>query len=692
MLKISKSLAILLVASSLSYAQEVEVFANEVVENGNITNITGGIVLEYEGDLLSGKSAIYDKSNNTIIIKDSVSYIPKSGKNIKANELKVNLNNDHIVFKDFFQIDKDDVWISSVVAKKEEEKYKFTNAIFSSCQVDNPDWLIGFDKAEYDTKDRVLRLEDAKVYVKDVPVFYFPYIYIPLNTKERRSGFLRPIYGNIENEGFLYDQPYFWAISKSQDLEINPQYRSKRGYGAFATYRFYHAKDAHGTIKAGYFKDKKSYTDRYNLKYSKHYGAEVEYTNNSLIDSLSKGEYENKLYVNGIYLSDSDYVALQADKRVSHFKVGSYYDSRLNYFVKNNYFYSGVNFRYFKSDSSVNNKNTIQILPKLNFHLPYTNVIFNNLSYIADLSLTNYTRESGSKALKLKFKAPIEMHFSFFNNYLNLNLTEEIESTAYDFYNVPLEQKKYSSIVANHKIELSSEVTKLYDSGIHTALFSLLYTKSSLINDSWMKFKEIPKELKSDFIDDIPFDSKLTFRTHQYWNSFNSNLSINYILDAHYYIKEHKLRDINQEVNIKYKNWKLYSNIGYSLLHNKTTGIYNKISYDNKRYGLALAYLWRKDYLSLETTSKDLSASGYFKYDDSLSFRAKANYNLKNSNLKGWEVGTNLNRKCWSVDFNFGQSIRPVLKRDGSRGSIKNNYFGVQLTILPFGISYAGGS
>ena len=692
MLKINKKiLGLSILVATIVNAQEVKVFANKVIDHGDIANIDGGVVIEYKGDLLSGKSAVYNRKNNTITLKNKVTIIQTNGKNIRANELTVNLDNNHIIFKDFFQIDKEDIWISSTKAKKEDDKIKLKNALFSSCQVDNPDWMIGFDKAIYDTKDKVLHLKDAKVYIKDIPVFYFPYISLPL-AKERRSGFLRPIVGKIGEEGYLYEQPYFWAISKSQDLEINPQIRTNRGYGLYSTYRFYHDKDAFGTIKAGYFKDKNSYTNKYNLKYKEHYGIELDYHNNSLIDSLASGEYENKLYLNGLYFSDSDYINLQNRDRMSHHKVGSFYESRLNYFVKNNYFYSGIGFRYFKSDSSVNNKNTIQILPKLNFHIPYTNIIFNNLSYMVDLTATNYTRDEGSKAFKLNLKAPIEMHFSLFSRYLNLNLSEELVSTAYDFYNVPLEQKKYSSIVANHKIELSSEVSKLYENGIHTALFSVIYTKSNIISEDWMKYSQIPKELKDDFIDSVPFDSKVTFRTHQYWKSYSKKLNIDYILEAHYYPKESKLRDLNQEIGINYKNWSFYSNIGYSFVYNKTTGIYNKISYKEKKYGLSVGYLWKKDYLSLETLTKELTVGGYYNYSDKLSFRAGANYNIKDTHLKNWEVGANLNKKCWSIDFKFGQDIKPVIKSDGSRGSIKNNYVGVQLTILPFGISYAGGS
>ncbi len=688
-----KSILSVVLATTIVYGEgkEVKVFANELISKGNITHLNGGVVVEYDGDLLSGKNAIYIKDKNQIILNNSVSYMQKSGKSIRANQLIVNLDDDNITFKDFFQIDQEDIWISSTKAQKENNDIKLSNALFSSCQVTNPDWMVGFDKATYNTKDKILRLEDAKVYIKDIPIFYFPYLVLPLS-KERRSGLLKPKFGTVQNEGFLYAQPYFWAISPSQDLEITPQIRTKRGIGIYSMYRFVHQKDAHGEIKFGYFKDKASYTNKYSLKYNKHYGIELNYQNDSLIDTLSKNEYENKLYINGISFSDGDYVRLQDRNFIDHHKIGSYYESRLNYFIKNNYFYSGINFRYFKSDIKPDNSDTIQILPRFNIHIPYRNLIYNNISYSLDFSATNYTRDRGSKAVKLSLKAPIEAHFSFFDGFLSLNLSEELESIAYDFYNVPIEQKKYSSIVANHKIELTNEVSKLYDSGIHTSLTSLMYTKSHIISDKWMKYYEIPKALKEDFIDSVPSNSKLTLRTHQYWKSYNDKLNIDYILEGSYLLDKNRLNVLNQELSLKYKNWKYYSNIGYSFIHHKTTGIYNKISYNTWRYGFGLGYLWKKDFLTLDTTNKEISFDAYYKYSNRLKFSTNIEYSLKDKNLKNWELSTNYNKKCWSVDVSLGQNTRPVIKRDGKRGSISNNYISVQFTILPFGISYSGGN
>ena len=682
-----KSFLLSILLSGLLLADEykdVEVYANSVVQHGDIADITGGVVVVYDGDTLKAESGKYDAKAKVLMLNNNVVIISKDGKRVNAKTLRMNLDDNKIVFRDFFLIDKENVWFIAKDAQKQDAQIKLQNALFSSCDVDNPDWSIGFSKAIYDTKSKELRINNAIAYIKQIPVFYFPYLYLPLS-HERKTGFLMPSFTYSKDEGFQYSQPFFWAIAKNQDLELDPQIRLNRGVGGFATYRLVDSKDSFLQIRAGYFKDKESYTKKYNLKYKEHYGAELNYINNTLIDPLSRDGYENKLYINSIYMSDTDYLNLQIGDKLYHHSLGSFYDSRVNYYIKNNYFFTGISLDYFKDTTKVSNKETLQILPKLHFHIPYTNIIYNNLSFMVDATVVNYTRESGTKALKAKIRLPLEMHFSLFAGYLNLNISEELEATGYDFYNVPISQKKYSSVVANHKVELSSELSKLYKTGMHTAFFSATYTKSTIVNEKWMKYQDIPKSLKLDFVDDVPFESKVTFRTHQYWHSFDNKLDINYILEAHYYPQESKLRDLEQEIDVKYKNWSFYSKINYSLMHSKTTDVYNRIGYSNGVYGLYFAGLWKRDLQSFETLTKEISAGGYYNYSDKLKFRAKAAYNLKDKNLKNWEVGTYLNRNCWSVDFSFGQNIRPVIKSNGSRGSISNNYFQIQFLVLPFG-------
>jgi len=665
--------------------KDFEVYASLIEQNATDVKIEGKILINYDKKIMTANSGRYKINDKKLFLEGNVTILDELGKKINAKLLEINLDNNKIKFKDFFSIDDKNIWMGAIDAIKQDNNITLQNAVFSSCKLKNPDWKITFDKAIYDTKDKDLKLYNAKIFIKDIPFFYTPYFYLPLS-KERKSGFLFPILTYVNNEGFLYAQPYFWAISKSKDLEVVAQIRSDRGYGLYATYRFVDNIDSFGKIKLGYFNDKNSYTSKYNLRYKEHYGIEFYYKNNSFINKLNDFGFENKLYINALYFNDEDYLNLQLKDKINHHKIGSFYESRLNYYIKNDYFFSGIYFSYFQDATKTSNDETLQILPKLQFHLPYTNLIFNNLSYSLDATITNYTRDSGTKAFKAKIKLPVVAHFSLFSGFLHIDLTHELEATAYDFYNVPISQKKYSSIVLNHTLSVSNEMAKAYTSGMHISFLEATYTKTSILSENWMKYNQIPQELKVNFVDDIPFESKVTLRTHQYWKSYeNSGLNIDYILEAHYYPKEGKFRDLNSKLKLNYKNWFFKSELGYSFLHKQTTDVSNTIGYNTSKYGLSLSALWKKDYLSFETLSKEIALSGYYNYSNNLKFNTKIAYNIKDKSLKEWRLGAYINRDCWDAYVTIGQDIKPVIKSDGSRGSISNNYIKVQFKILPFG-------
>ena len=681
-----KAAPLLLILALRAYGdseyKDVEVYAKKIEQNATTAKIYGDLMVTYDNQVLKGVDGVYDIKSKLLKIKKDVVILDTTGKRINADSLDINLENNHIHFHNFYEIDNDGIWIGAIEAYKKENNITLNNAIFSSCEVKDPDWKILFKRARYNTKSKELKLDDAKIYIKDLPIFYMPYLYIPLS-KQRRSGLLFPTISSDKKEGLIYSQPYFWAISKSQDLELVPQIRTNRGFGLYATYRFVDTKYSNGKIKLGYFNDKNSFSKDNNLKYKEHYGVELFYKNNQLSSYFKGLGFENKLYINATYFNNTDYFNLQLDDKIYHHKIGSFYESRANFYIKNSYLLAGVYLKYFKDTTKVSNKETLQTLPKFQLHFPYTSIIYNNIAISGDFSAINYTRASGTKALKLKLSVPLEAHFSLFSNYLNINITEELEATGYDFYNVPIEQKKYSSVVLNTTVELASEFVSIFDKSSLISMYSATYTKSKIINEHWMRYSEIPANLKADFVDDIPFESKITFRTHQLWQSENFN--IDYILEAHYFPDEGKFRDLNQELKFKYKNWYLYSKLGYSFLHKKTTDIYNKFGYSNGKFGIFLSGLWKKDYLSLETLTKEVALSGYYNYSPDFKVDAKIAYNIKDKTLKQWRVGSFYRRKCWSVDLQVGQDIRPVIKSDGSRGSISNNFIKVQFKVLPFG-------
>ena len=70
--------------------------------------------------------------------------------------------------------------------------------------------------------------------VKGVPLIVLPALYWPINENRRSSGLLLPGIGNSTRKGFMYSQPVFWAINRSQDATLTYDYYSRAG-SAFST-------------------------------------------------------------------------------------------------------------------------------------------------------------------------------------------------------------------------------------------------------------------------------------------------------------------------------------------------------------------------------------------------------------------------------------------------------------------------
>ncbi len=92
-------------------------------------------------------------------------------------------------------------------------------------------------------------------YVLDVPVFYLPYAFFPLQT-DRETGFLFPTFGHSTKEGFRYLQPFFWAISKSTDATVTFNLESRARVGAIGEFRTMFSQDSDFRINGAYFNER----------------------------------------------------------------------------------------------------------------------------------------------------------------------------------------------------------------------------------------------------------------------------------------------------------------------------------------------------------------------------------------------------------------------------------------------------
>src|SRR4030095_137561 len=90
--------------------------------------------------------------------------------------------------------------------------------------------------------------------VKDVPVLWFPILPFPALT-DRATGFLMPQVAYSNRRGFVYQQPFFWNISKNQDATVALDVETSARIGILAEYRYMLSRAARGTLAGGYWNE-----------------------------------------------------------------------------------------------------------------------------------------------------------------------------------------------------------------------------------------------------------------------------------------------------------------------------------------------------------------------------------------------------------------------------------------------------
>lgn len=114
---------------------------------------------------------------------------------------------------------------------------KMKNVRYTTCDPGDEFWFFTASKLDLDHEESRGTARNFVLRVKDVPVFYSPYLSFPLSN-ERKSGFLAPTYGNTNRHGFQVETPYYWNIAPQMDATLAPRVYTDSGVMAVGEYRY----------------------------------------------------------------------------------------------------------------------------------------------------------------------------------------------------------------------------------------------------------------------------------------------------------------------------------------------------------------------------------------------------------------------------------------------------------------------
>ena len=148
----------------------------------------------------------------------------------------------------FGTLEPDVYFYGSEIEKIGPDKYRITKGWFTTCVQPTPRWEIVSGSATVNLNDYVI-LRNAVIQVKDVPVFYLPVLYYPIQEDDRATGFLLPQYGSSLVMGSSVGNAFFWAINRSQDATFFHDWMFSRGQGYGTEYRYMLGPQAQGNFR-----------------------------------------------------------------------------------------------------------------------------------------------------------------------------------------------------------------------------------------------------------------------------------------------------------------------------------------------------------------------------------------------------------------------------------------------------------
>lgn len=692
----SKTFLLFLISFVLLQATELEVFSGCVDSNGSVIHAKDDVNVIYENMMVSAQKMIYDKNKSTIDFSGNIRINKASDYFLFGETLHVNTKEKTNYFQPLFLHEKkNNLWFSAEKALSKEGVYDLHDAIVSSCNPMDPEWKISYSSGTYDSADKWVGLYNIVLYAGDIPFFYLPYFAFSTDTT-RRSGFLIPTIGVSATEGVIIEQPFYIAVSDQVDIELRFQTRSERGNGLFTDIRFVDGLESEGNIKLGYFQETNEDNETFGWTNKEHFGIDIDYDRTHVIDDWIGSGVTDKFFVDIKLYNDIDYVNLQAKKNVIT-DTSTVLTSRLNYMLTGESHYLGVYGKYFFDTTAETTVETLQELPKFQYHKYVDTLGLDNLSYSFDYTTTARSRVRYPNAYENVMTVPIVYATSFFGDYINVSLTEDITLSNINFHqtdgNKSFERGNYAS--SSQTLAINTDIMKKYENTTHAIRFGASYifpgyedksgfyeNKEGQFSDQNCTVGELCEFVQGS-ID--PVGKSVNIELTQYLFDKSGKEWLYHKLSQPISVEDNtSYGTLENEIRIKLTdNVTLYNNLFYDAQTDEFDKVSSSLSYNGNGVNGSLTHLFQNepeigkesDYytfkLEYQTEGHYTYTTGYA-YDDLL----KTSRNIV--------AGIEMKKRCWSYAVQFSERIIPT-----SSASLIEQYVSLRINLLPItGIGY----
>lgn len=148
----------------------------------------------------------------------------------------------------------------------DDEVLTLTNATYSSCLGDHPDWHLRSKRITLNQNENIGRAWHSTFRIGSVPIFYWPYLSFPLSD-DRKSGLLLPEFRRDQITGQVISVPLYLNLSPQTDMTLAPTWYQYRGQGMDVEWRFLTQRSS-GVLEIDWLPDDRlAEQDRYSARF-----------------------------------------------------------------------------------------------------------------------------------------------------------------------------------------------------------------------------------------------------------------------------------------------------------------------------------------------------------------------------------------------------------------------------------------
>lgn len=698
------------------YADNLDALDNKIAV------ATGNAVLVSQDIYIIANHIKYNTQTREAELNGEVKFYKAGNLYFSTQKAQVKFDEKYYLVEPFYMQDSiSGVWISAKMAENKDKDYEMEDIIVSGCDVENPIWRIEGTSGHYNSDSAIAGIWNPRIYLKNLPVFYLPYIFI--STKNTRTtGFLYPEFTTSSLEGFVYIQPFFIATHDFWDMTLSPQIRTSRGVGGNIELRFVDNLNQLFKFNAGGFHNFYKYMRKINIKNQSIYGFDFNHQRRDILSQFFDG-YNDGLFLDFHFMNDLDYIRLQDAK--NNDIQNRIQTSKANFFGYKDDHFVGSYFKYFLDLQQPTNANTFHTIPHIQYHKSLSQTELPFFSYSADVNAKSVLRYKGFGYFDTALNLPLYLQYPIFGNLatigasLNLNAGVTTLNRTSDLKNIG--EKNSTYFAANYGLFVNSDLAKQYDKVFHVMNFKADFSSPfyEYFQDTNNIFKmsepincasndmsaqcQIARTFSSINLVSLA-QPRIQLSFSQYFFGLNGenlfyhrmNQDINLRPNEPLTPKLTSLRnefgiqpinnlDINTTIYYSHKNRKIdeaslsiRTNIGY--FKGQAT-YYFKKNFNNDFIVSDPRCLDGDNCYCVDTTANFLRIkAGYdFSY---FAIYGDVGYDFSKKYLRDWNLVLSKDIRCFGVALKFANEIIPYLTTAGTR-TITNRYVSLEFRFVP---------